>query len=363
MADDATPGAGTSPLRVVVLGATGNVGTSVLRALGEEPAVGSILGVSRRVPSVAMPKVEWASADIAADDLAPLVGGADVVVHLAWLIQPSRDRAALDRVNVSGSKRVFEAAAEAGVRALVYASSVGAYSKGPKDHAVDESWPTDGIPTSVYSAHKAAVERALDDFEAKNPSMRVVRLRPALIFKGEAATEIRRLFAGPFLPNALLDRRLIPAVPDIDDLRFQAVHGDDVGEAYRLAIVKDVRGAFNLAADPVIDSARLASLFGARPVPLPPGALRAAASVSWRARLQPTSPGWLDLAFGVPIMDTRRARTELGWEPSRTSLDALEELVEGMRSGRGFPTPPLDPATSGRFRVHEIRTGVGARGL
>jgi nucleoside-diphosphate-sugar epimerase len=107
---------------------------------------------------------------------------------------------------VIGSQRVFEAAAQAGVRTVVHASSVGAYAAGPKDRRVDESWPTTGIPTSFYSRHKAAVERILDAFEATHPHVRVVRLRPGLIFMGEAASEIRRLFAGPFLPRALVRR-------------------------------------------------------------------------------------------------------------------------------------------------------------
>src|SRR5215212_1036229 len=135
-------------MRVVVVGASGNVGTSVLTSLSAEPAVDSIVGIARRVPDgVDFPKTEWVSADIVSDDLVPLFRGADAVVHLAWLIQPSRDPAMLRSVNVDGSGRVFRAAGEAGVGALVYASSVGAYSAGPKDRRVDESWPTGGIKT------------------------------------------------------------------------------------------------------------------------------------------------------------------------------------------------------------------------
>ena len=153
-----------------------------------------------------MPKVEWVGADVATDDLVPIFAGADAVIHLAWAIQPSRDEAVTERINVGGSRRVFEAVAAAGVPALVHASSVGAYSPGPKDRRVDESWPVDGIPTSFYSRHKAAVETMLDASSGASPSVRVVRLRPGLIFKAEAGSEIRRLFAGPFLPGFLVRR-------------------------------------------------------------------------------------------------------------------------------------------------------------
>jgi UDP-glucose 4-epimerase len=348
-------------MRVVVTGASGNVGTSVLEALGREPKVEEIVGIARRRPEIEMPKVEWASADVTADPLVPLFAGADAVVHLAWAIQPSRDEAVTEAINVEGSRRVFEAVARAGVGALVYASSVGAYSPGPKERQVDESWPVDGIPSSFYSRHKAAVETLLDSFELREPDVRVVRLRPGLIFKSEAASEIRRLFAGPFLPGFLVRKRLIPLMPRVPRLRFQAVHSRDVGEAYRQAVVREVEGAFNIAAEPEIGVEELCELFGARSFPLPAGALRAAADLSWKLRMQPSSPGWIDLALGVPMMDTTRAREELGWEPSATSLEALDDLLKGLRHAEGAPTPPLEPTAGGPLRAREIVTGVGQK--
>jgi nucleoside-diphosphate-sugar epimerase len=348
-------------MRVVVTGASGNVGTSVLEALGAEPRVKEIVGIARRVPEVRLPKVEWVGADVVDEELASVFDGADAVVHLAWAIQPSRDEAVTEKINVLGSKLVFDAVAAAEVPALVYASSVGAYSPGPKDRRVDESWPVGGIPTSFYSRHKAAVEELLDDFEERAEGTRVVRLRPGLIFKAEAASEIRRLFAGPFLPGFLIQKRLIPIVPDVPGLRFQAVHSRDVGEAYRLAVVKDVSGAFNIAADPEIGVDELRGLLGARAVPLSARALRAAAELSWKLRLQPSPPGWIDLALGAPMMDTSRAREELGWVPRASSLDALAELLSGMRHAEGGPTPPLEPTAGGAARARELATGVGQR--
>lgn len=349
-------------MRVVVVGASGNVGTSVLRSLAAEPAVDSVLGVARRIPTGSFAKTEWRQADIARTPLRPLFQDADAVLHLAWLIQPGRDKQQLHEVNVEGSARVFRAAAAARVPRLVYASSIGAYSPGPKDRGVDESWPTTGIPSSFYSRHKAEVERLLDRFEAEHPDTRVVRLRPGLIFKREAASGIRRLFAGPFLPNFLLQRRLIPIVPAHDRLVFQAVHSYDVGEAYRLAIVNDdARGPFNIAADPVLDPDELARALDARTVRVPSAVLRGGAALTYALRLQPSEPGWVDMAFAVPVMDTTRARTELGWTPERTSTDALLDLLDGMRAGAGLDTPPLEPGGAGPLRAREFASGVGAR--
>jgi UDP-glucose 4-epimerase len=349
-------------MHVVVVGATGNVGTSVLRALADDPDVESVLGLARRAPRIGFPKTQWGKVDVArSTDLADRFAGANAVVHLAWLIQPGRDLETLHATNVEGSRRVFQATVDAGVPALVYASSVGAYAPGPKDRAVDESWPTTGIETSTYSRHKAEVERILDRVEEEAPSLRAVRLRPALIFKRDAASEIRRLFAGPLLPSPLVRPGLIPVVPDDPRLVFQAVHSLDVGEAYRLAVKGDARGAFNIAAEPVLDPERLASMLGARRVRVPGKVLRGAAGVSWRLRLQPSEPGWVDMALNVPVMDSTRAREELGWQPRHSSVEALRELLEGIRDRAGIDTPPLAPGAGGPMRIRELLTGVGSR--
>jgi nucleoside-diphosphate-sugar epimerase len=262
---------------------------------------------------------------------------------------------------VAGSHRLLRAAVEAKVGSLVYASSVGAYSPGPKDRLVDESWPTDGIRTSFYSRHKVAVERLLDLLEREHPSTRVVRMRPALIFKAQAATEIRRLFAGPLLPNALVNRKLIPVVPDVPRLRFQAVHSLDVGDAYRRALFSDARGAFNLAGDPPIGADELAAVLEARPLRMSPRLLRAAAAVTFRLRLQPTEPGWVDMALAVPLMDSTRARTELGWQPHNSATETLTELIDAIRARVDYETPPLARASSGPARINELITAVGRR--
>jgi UDP-glucose 4-epimerase len=349
-------------MRIVVVGATGNIGTSVLRSLEKEESVDSVLGLARRLPDLTIPKVEWASADVVDDDLVPHFTGAHAVVLLAWLIQPSRDLTKQWMVNVEGSTRVARSVKEAGVPSLVYASSVGAYSGGPKDRRVDEGWPTGGVPSSYYGRHKAEVERRLDRFEAEAPEVRVVRMRPGLVFKKEAAEGIRRLFAGPFFPSVLANPALINVIPDIENLRSQVVHSYDVGEAFRLAIVnEDVRGAFNLAAEPVLDAGEIGRILNARPVPMSAQLVRAGAGLSWALRLQPVPPGWLDLSRNVPIMDTTRARTELGWTPQHSADEALLDLLEGLRTGSGLDTPPLSPKTGGRFRIREILTGVGGR--
>jgi nucleoside-diphosphate-sugar epimerase len=330
-------------MRIVVTGATGNVGTALLARLLADPEVEEVTGIARREPTIRPPRTRWLARDVGRDDLLPAMRGADAVVHLAWTISPSHDQRAMWRANVLGSRRVFATAAEAGVPALVHASSVGVYSPGPKDHAVDEGWPRMGTRSSLYAVHKAEAERSLDAIERSAPSMRVVRMRPGLCFSRHAASGIRRLFLGPLVPRGLLRPSRIPIVPDLPGLRFQAAHSDDVAEAYHAAVRSGARGAFNVASDPVLDPPALAEALGARLVPAAAPALRAAISASWHARLQPTSPGWLDMALAVPIMSCARARDELGWEPRVPADLALREVLVGMADAAGTATPPLAP--------------------
>ncbi|MDI2029245.1 NAD-dependent epimerase/dehydratase family protein [Saccharopolyspora sp. TS4A08] len=346
--------------RVAVVGGTGNLGTSVIAALREDPEFSAITALSRREPPALGSAIGWERTDICQDDLVGRFADADTVIHLAWLFQPTHDPLTTWRTNVLGSIRVFEAAAAAGVRTLVHASSIAAYSPGPGRRPVDETWPTHGWPRSAYAREKAYLERYLDAYEQRHPDVRVVRMRTAFCFKPESAEEQRRLFIGPFLPNRLARPELLPALPLPEGLRFQAVHSDDVGEAYRLAVRSRLSGAFNVAAEPLIDASELAELLGVRTVSAPPALVRGALAAAWRLHLVPASPHLFEAFMRLPVMDTGRARTELGWTPARSSTGAVEDFLRGLRSSTGATTPPLRSSTPSD-RVHELRTGVGQR--
>lgn len=341
-------------MRVVILGASGNVGTALLRRLATDATVTSVVGVARRVPERTPPApydiASWHSADIAAagpDEpvvqlLTGIVTGADAVVHLAWAIQPSHDRARLRSTNVVGTRRVLEAVRRAGVPQLVVASSVGAYSPAPDDAPRSEDWPTEGVRSSSYSVDKAAVEQMLDLAERRIPSLAIARLRPALVFQRASGREIGRYFLGPFVPERVLGH--LPVLPWPAGLRLQVVHADDVAAAFREAVVRQVSGAFNLAAPDVLRAEDVAPLVGAnRVVEVPRTVARAAVAAGWHLRVVPVGPGWVDMALHAPVLDAGRAEHELGWHPSHDGASTLAEAVRGIADGAGTGSPPLRP--------------------
>lgn len=345
------------------MGATGNIGSEVIRELAS--AGHELVGVARRRPQLgteaaAESSVTWESADIGTSDLEPYFRGADVVVHLAWLFQPTHDPDLTWHTNVVGTKRLLDAVGRAGVPTVVVSSSVAAYS--PRaGGTVDESWPTDGPSPAAYAREKAYVERLLDIFEVQHQQTRVVRFRPAFVFQRSAASEQRRLFGGPFLPGHLLDPRILPVLPVPTGLAVQAIHAADLARAFAAAIERPVSGAFNIAADDVLDRDALADIFSAKAFDVPARLVRRVVGTAWNLHLVPASGELFDAFMRIPIMSSQRAHDELDWHPQHSSRDALQAFLEGVRQGAGSTLPPLDPDSSGPLRAEEFRSGIGSR--
>lgn len=334
-------------MRVVVVGATGNVGSALLRRFAADEDPPELVGVARRVPigPVAAPfdVPRWVACDVSQPACVPALTeaftGADAVVHLAWAIQPSHDRHRLRAVNVAGTGHVVEATRRARVPHLVVASSVGAYSPVHDDVPRDESWPTDGVRTSTYSVDKSAQERLLDRAE-QSPGTVVARVRPALVFQRGAASEVGRLFLGPFVPKRLLTA--VPVLPWPAGLRLQAVHADDLADAYHRVVLARATGAFNVAGPGLLRGADVARILDARSTrDVPPALVRAALAAGWAARVAPVGPGWLDMGMSAPVLDTTRIQDELGWRALRTGFEAVTEAVRGLVDGAGDASPPL----------------------
>src|SRR3954467_774806 len=319
-----------SGMTVASTGASGNVGTALLRRLADA-GVAEVRGLARRRPPETEPYagVRWFTADLSRPDseevLAEFLDGADVVVHLAWALLPDRRPDVLHAVNVEGTRRVLDAAGAAGVPHVVHMSSIGAYAAGPQVHPVGEDWPTTGIPSSQYSRQKSSCEQMVREFDAAHPQATVSVTRPTLVLQPDAASEIGRYFLGPLLfpvaravPGVLA--RLLP-LPLPGSLRVGFVHAEDVADAIARILDRQAAGPFNLAASPVLDADGLARALGVRRVPVPALVLRTGMQAAFLAHVLQIEPGWLDMGLGIPPLDSTRARTALDWRPAHKSDD------------------------------------------
>lgn len=333
-------------MRIVITGATGNVGTALLAAL--DPAH-DVVGLARRLPdTTALPyrRAGWRAVDIgvrgADRELTSVFEGADAVIHLAWAISPVRGDPPMWRTNDHGTRHVLAAAAAAGVPHVVVASSVAAYGPAPRWEKVAEDHPCTGIAKSAYSRSKAALETLLDRFEQRHPEVRVARIRPCAIVHRRAAGEFARWLLDPVVPARLVGGRGLP-VPLWTDLRAQAVHTSDVADAVCRILDTGFTGPVNLAAPEVLDADALAAVLGGPRVPVPKPLAQVAARAAWLTGALPLHPGWLELADRAALADPTLAETALGWQPRYDAASALAELVAGLRSGEGAASPPLAP--------------------
>ena len=331
-------------LTVAVTGPTGEIGRSAIRALEASGEVERIVGMARRPFDPAAHgwrKTSYRQGDMldrAAVDA--LVAGADVVLHLAFVILEAAD--ARD-VNVEGSRNVFRAAAAAGVPRLVYASSVAAYGfHADNPQPLTEAVPPRGTATHPYSAQKAELEGILRAALVGSDTQAWI-VRPCIVAGPDATMLIDAMpytrMAG-LLPGAVRDAlgalpALRPVLPD-PGIPLQLVHHDDVAEALRLCVLgRGTPGAYNLAATDELRVRDIAEALGWQAVPVPGVAVDATAELATRLPFLPPEARWLD-SFRVPvIMDVTKAMTELGWTPRHSAHETLRQTVAGHREAVG----------------------------
>jgi nucleoside-diphosphate-sugar epimerase len=341
---------------VAVTGASGNLGTALLRRLtAPGSGVAEVRGLARRRPPDVAPYdgVRWHLADLGTvaggEVLRDFLDGADAVVHLAWALQPGRHPDDLRRVNVGGTGRVVRAAAAAGVAHVVHMSSLGAYAPGAVGQQVTEDWPTTGIPSAQYSRDKCEAERVVREIAARHGDLTLTVVRPTLVLQPDASSEIARYFLGPLLFGAA---RLLPgSVARLLPLPLPAVsvafvHADDVADALVRILGRRAAGPFNLAAEPLMDAAAIARALGTRRVPVPALAVRTAVQAAFAAHVIPTEPGWVDIGLRAPALDSTRARRLLGWTPEHRGDEVLARFVAALGRGEGGEGPLLRPEKS-----------------
>ena len=330
------------PLTVAVTGPTGTFGFGLVPLLQSDPRIGTVVGIARRPfdpVEHGWTKMEYRRGDVR--DPAALeeaFAGADVVVHLAFLITGSSDRATIRAINVEGTLNTFEAAAAAGAARFVYASSVAAYGFGRDNPAaMTEEWPTRPADHLFYGQEKAEIEALLSEAAAARPQIGLYVLRPPIVLGPNAVG------AKSFLPQLAqpLARRLgalalelpLPVPALVPPLPVQFVHEHDVGDALRLCVVgAGAPGAYNLAGDGVLTAIDVAREIGLLPVAVPRRPVQAAARLLAALPLAPPQVGWAEAISSPAIMDAGKAKRELGWRPRYTGLEALRDTLRAQRA-------------------------------
>jgi nucleoside-diphosphate-sugar epimerase len=326
-------------LNVAVTGPTGEIGISAVTALEREPAVEKIVGMARRPFDPLQRgwvKTSYRQGDILDRDAVDgLVAQADVVVHLAFIIMGSRDES--EQVNLQGTRNVFEATVAANAaaqrpRRLVYTSSVAAYGYHSENPVpLTEDVPARGSEEHYYSAQKAACERVLAEV-TQGSSLEVFVLRPCIVAGPEAHALADAMpwnqLPAPVRAVTKAVPMLKPVVPD-PGVPLQLVHHDDVATAIALAAVAPASpGAYNIAGDGVVTLADVAKALGGRPVRVPAAAASAASAAISRLPFVPSALEWLHAARTSVVMDTTKAKRELGWQPVHTSAQTLAALAQ-----------------------------------
>ncbi|MGY1809553.1 NAD-dependent epimerase/dehydratase family protein [Blastococcus sp. SYSU D00669] len=329
--------AGDRALTVAVTGPTGTFGAGLVPLLEAEPRVRRVIGLARRPFDPAergWTKMEYRRGDVRdPDSLAEAFRGADVVVHLAFLITGTASRRTTRAINVEGTLNTFRAATDAGARRFVYASSVAAYGwHRDNPERISEDWPVRPADRLFYAQEKAELEDLLEGEAAAAPQLALYLLRPPVVL-GPNAVGGKDLLPGPLAP---LGRRLfarprrlpVPVPVVVPELQLQFVHEDDVGRALLLCVLgAGPPGAYNIAGDGILTAADVAREFGALPIGVPPGPAQLAARAVARLPFLPPAGEWVEAASRPVLMDTTRARQQLGWRPRYTGLEALRATL------------------------------------
>jgi nucleoside-diphosphate-sugar epimerase len=334
--------AGERDLTVAVTGPTGTFGAGLVPLLQEDDRVARIIGLARRPFDPAergWTKMAYRQGDVRdRDALLEAFRGADVVVHLAFLITGNASRETTRAINVDGTLNVFQAAAAAGARRFVYASSVAAYGfHRDNPELITEDWPTRPAARLFYAQEKAELEELLRNAADAEPELALYLLRPPVVL-GPNAIGAKDVLPGPLAPLGRRlfgrPRRLLVPVPlPVPEHPMQFVHEEDVGRALQLCVVgAGPPGAYNIAGDGVLTAADVAREFGVWPIPLPAAPGQLAARAIARLPFLPPLAEWIEAASRPAIMDTTRAKEDLGWQPRYTGLEALRDTLRDRRS-------------------------------
>ena len=328
-------------LTVAVTGPTGTLGFGLMPLLQADDRVARVTGVARRPfdPAVyGWTKTEYRRGDVRDPEvLRDAFRHADIVVHLAFQVTGNAPGETIRSVNVDGTLNAFDAAAAAGARRFVFASSVAAYGFHRDNPAgMTEDWPVRPARRLFYAREKARLEHLLQARANRPGAPDLYLLRPSIVL-GPHVIGAKSLPSGPLGTSVRALARWAGRIPfpiPAPQLPVQLVHEADVGQALLQCVVAaGPPGAYNIAADGVITPRTVARELGMLPVPVPPRLVQAAARAVAALPFLPPVAQWVETASHPPVMDTTRAKAELGWDPRFTALETLRDTLRQHRGG------------------------------
>ena len=327
-------------LTVAVTGPTGTFGHGLVPLLQADKRIARIVGVARRPfdpASEGWHKMDYRQGDVRdADGLADVFAGADVVVHLAFMITGAASRQKIRAINVQGTLNAFDAAARAGVARFVYASSVAAYGF-HRDNPVGmtEEWPARPARRLFYAQEKAELEQLLNERNQQHSDIDLYMVRPPIVL-GPHAMGAKTVVPAPLDSAGQAARGLLQRLPirvplPAPDVPMQLIHEDDVGQALRQCVVAaGPPGVYNIAGEGTVSAQDVVRELGMTPVPVPSGPVMTGARALARIPLPSGAPPvleWIEAISHPAIMDTAQARTELGWKPRFSGIEALRATI------------------------------------
>jgi UDP-glucose 4-epimerase len=306
---------------VAITGVNSYFASTVLPKLQADPEVERIVGIDVSPWRGGFEKVTFHKEDIRSDKIAELLGGVDVLYHLAFVVGEIQDKEATRDINVNGSRNVFSACVRNQVGKVIYTSSMTVYGSRPENPiGLSEAFPVSRQGGNYYNSSKVEVEDLALDFFKDHSRTILTILRAALL-------------VGPGIDNMFsrLWSLKLAALPAGAAAHNQLIHEEDLGEALYLAYQKDVPGVYNVTADDAVPTRWCFRTAGAVVLPLPEFLLRPLASAAFKLRVFPVSGGWVGLSRYTVFGLSSKFKEATGWQPKYTSEQAFLSFLEARK--------------------------------